>query len=63
MQALLSGSQALEAQPLSLHLPVRQAELFRWCLSYGMRVIKPMSLMTMGEYQEPRGCYLPSMLY
>ncbi len=63
MQVLLSGAQTLEAQPLSFLLPVRQAELFRWCLSHGMKVIKPMFLMTMGEYQEPRGSYLPSVLY
>jgi predicted N-acetyltransferase YhbS len=58
LRALLTG-----AGPLSFLLPTRQAGLFRWCLSKGMRVIKTMTLMTTGEYQEPRGSYLPSVLY
>jgi len=37
--------------------------LFRWCLKHGMRMIKPLTLMAMGEYHEPRGCYLPSVGY
>lgn len=64
MRALLSGvSQLSNGQPLSFLLPTRQASLFRWCLQQGMRVIKPMNLMTMGEYQQPRACYLPSVGY
>jgi GNAT superfamily N-acetyltransferase len=63
METLLSGATALTGQPLSFLLPTRQAELFRWCLSQGLRVIKPMTLMSMGTYQEPRGCFLPSVLY
>jgi GNAT superfamily N-acetyltransferase len=63
MQDLLLGAAKLTGQPLSFLLPTRQAELFRWCLSQGLRVVKPMTLMAMGEYQEPRGCFLPSVLY
>jgi GNAT superfamily N-acetyltransferase len=63
MRALLAGAGALSAEPLSLLLPTRQANLFRWCLHQGMQAIKPMTLMTMGHYQEPRGCYFPSVLY
>jgi hypothetical protein len=63
MQALLAGAGRLTGQPVSFLLPTRQAELFRWCLDQGLRVVKPMSLMAMGEYQEPRGCFLPSVLY
>jgi hypothetical protein len=44
-------------------LPTRQAGLFRWCLQNKMRVVKPMSLMAMGEYEEPRGAFLPSVMY
>ncbi len=50
-------------QPISFLLPTRQSAFFRWCLKQGMRVIKPMTLMTVGEYQEPRSCYLPSVGY
>jgi hypothetical protein len=53
----------MSPEPLSLLLPTRQANLFRWCLHQGMRAIKPMTLMTMGRYQEPEGCYFPSVLY
>jgi predicted N-acetyltransferase YhbS len=63
MRALLAGAGAMSPEPLSLLLLTRQANLFRWCLHQGMRAIKPMTLMTMGHYQEPRGCYFPSVLY
>ncbi|QRM29142.1 GNAT family N-acetyltransferase [Microvirga sp. VF16] len=63
MRALLAGAGAMSAEPLSLLLPTRQANLFRWCLHQGMSVIKPMNLMTIGTYQEPKGCYFPSVLY
>jgi predicted N-acetyltransferase YhbS len=63
MKALLLGAGAVSAEPLSFLLPVRQANFFRWCLSEGLRVIKPMTLMVMGEYQEPDGCYFVSVLY
>ena len=63
MQNLLIGAANLTKQPLSFLLPTRNGELFRWCLRKGMKVIKPLSLMSMGEYQEPRGSFLPSVLY
>ena len=44
-------------------LPSRNAELFRWCLDHGLRMLQPMTLMTIGLYNEPRGAYLPSVLY
>lgn len=62
MQALLLGA-GNHCEQLSFILPTRQTALFRWLLKQGMKVIKPMTLMSMGEYQEPRGCYLPSVGY
>jgi GNAT superfamily N-acetyltransferase len=44
-------------------LPARNGELLRWCLSKGLRVVQPMTLMTVGLYNEPAGPYLPSILY
>ena len=44
-------------------LPMRNAELFRWCLARGLRLIQPMTLMSRGFYQEPGGAFLPSILY
>jgi GNAT superfamily N-acetyltransferase len=62
MQALILGA-GNQCEQLSFLLPTRQTELFRWCLKNGMRVIKPLTLMSMGDYREPRGCYLPSVGY
>jgi GNAT superfamily N-acetyltransferase len=44
-------------------LPTRNAELFRWCLEHGLRVVQPMTLMSIGLYNEPQGAFLPSILY
>jgi len=64
MRALLIGAGNLvQDQPMTFLLPTRQTSLFRWCLKHGMRVIKPLTLMAMGEYHEPRGRYLPSVGY
>jgi predicted N-acetyltransferase YhbS len=44
-------------------LPTRNGDLFRWCLSNGLRVSEPMTLMSRGLYNEPAGAFLPSILY
>lgn len=44
-------------------LPTRNSDLLRWCLQNGLRVVQPMTLMSMGLYNEPRGAFLPSILY
>jgi GNAT superfamily N-acetyltransferase len=44
-------------------LPMRNAELFRWCLEHGLQVVQVMTLMTIGLYNEPTGAYLPSILF
>ena len=44
-------------------LPTRNGELFRWCLSSGLRITQPMTLMSKGQYNEPAGAFLPSILY
>lgn len=46
-----------------LLLPTRNGELFRWCLTHGLRITQPMTLMTKGLYNEPSGAFLPSVLY
>lgn len=65
MRALLVGAGNLGGadRPLSFLLPTRQTNLFRWCLSKGLRVVKPLTLMSKGRYEEPRGCFLPSVGY
>jgi len=44
-------------------LPTRNGELFRWCLSNGLRIAQPMTLMSKGLYNEPAGAFLPSISY
>jgi GNAT superfamily N-acetyltransferase len=61
LKALLSAANDF-GQPGTL-VPTRNTDLFRWCLENGLRVIQPMTLMTIGLYNEPTGAYLPSILY
>jgi predicted N-acetyltransferase YhbS len=44
-------------------LPVRNGELFLWCLERGLRVVHMMTLMSTGLYAEPAGAFLPSVHY
>jgi len=61
LQALIGAAQAF-AGPGFL-LPVRNTELFRWCLNHDLRVVEPMTLMSLGLYNAPAGPFLPSILY
>lgn len=64
MQALLLGAAASSSEvEVSFYLPVRYASLFRWCLQEGLRALKPLAVMAIGDYQQPAGCYFPSYLY
>jgi GNAT superfamily N-acetyltransferase len=62
MKALLLGAGAASDEPVALLVPLRSG-LFRWCLDQGLRGVKPMNVMTRGEYQEPQGSWFPSVLY
>ena len=44
-------------------LPTRNGDLFRWCLERGLRIVQPMTLMSMGLYNKAGGAFLPSILY
>ena len=61
VKALLGAAEGISGP--GIIVPTRNADLFRWCLENGMRVLYPMTLMTMGLYNEPAGAYLPSVLY
>jgi predicted N-acetyltransferase YhbS len=62
MKALLLGAAAAVNEPIAFLVPLRSG-LFRWSLGEGLRLVKPMNLMALGEYQEPRGSWFPSVLY
>ncbi len=49
--------------PAGFLLPTRNGELFRWCLQNGLKVVQPMTLMSLGLYNEPSGSFLPSIYY
>jgi len=61
LQALIASTSAFLGP--GIIVPTRNAELFRWCLQSGLKVVEPMTLMTVGLYNEPTGAYLPSVLY
>jgi GNAT superfamily N-acetyltransferase len=44
-------------------LPTRNSEVLRWCLERGLRIVQPMTLMSVGLYNEPAGAFMPSVLY
>ena len=61
LQALIA--RAKEFQGPGILVPTRNTELLRWCLQNGLRVVEPMTLMTLGLYNEPKGAYLPSISF
>ena len=44
-------------------VPSRNGELLRWCLGQGLKITQPLTLMTLGLYNEPAGAFLPSITY
>lgn len=61
MKALIVGSP--EISGAGLFLPLRNGDLFRWCLQHGLRATQPMTLMVRGDYEETQGGYLPNVLF
>ena len=61
VQALIANADTFQGP--GILVPTRNAGLFRWCMENGLRVVQPMTLMTLGMYNEPAGAYLPSILY
>jgi GNAT superfamily N-acetyltransferase len=59
--ALLASAEAYVG--LGVLVPSRNAELVRWCLERGLRIVQQSTLMTIGLYNEPAGAYLPSILF
>jgi hypothetical protein len=61
IKALISAATAFGGP--GFLVPTRNGDLLRWCFANGLRIVQPMTLMTVGLYNEPRGGYLPSILY
>ncbi len=61
LQAILAAADGFGGP--GILTPSRNSELFRWCLAHGLKVVEPMTLMSLGLYNEPKGAFLPSILY
>jgi predicted N-acetyltransferase YhbS len=60
IKALIGATAAFEGPGF---LVPSRSPLLRWCLDHELRVVQLMTLMTIGLYNEPRGAFLPSILY
>jgi L-amino acid N-acyltransferase YncA len=61
MQALIASAESF-AGP-GILVPSRNHLLMRWCLANGLRVVQPMTLMSVGLFNDPSGAWLPSVLF
>jgi predicted N-acetyltransferase YhbS len=58
-----ASAKAPEGASVAMLVPIRRTDFYRWCLTGGLRTVKPMTLMTIGDYQEPTGAFYPSVIY
>lgn len=61
LQAMIASADSFGGP--GILVPSRNNVLFRWCLANGLRVVQPMTLMTLGLYNEPAGAWMPSILF
>ncbi len=61
LQAIIASAESFGGP--GILVPVRNSALFRWCLSNGLRVVQPLTLMSTGLYNTPQGAWLPSILF
>ncbi|MDV2997510.1 MAG: hypothetical protein N4J56_007215 [Chroococcidiopsis sp. SAG 2025] len=61
LKALIGAARTFEGA--GFLLPTRNGELFRWCLQHGLRVVQPLTLMSLGLYNQPQGAFLPSIIF
>ena len=61
LQSLIASAESFGGP--GILVPSRNNALFRWCLSNGLRVVQPMTLMSVGLYNQPTGAWLPSILF
>ena len=61
MQAMIASAEGFGGP--GILVPSRNHALLRWCLANGLRVVQPMTLMSVGLYNEPAGAWLPSISF
>ena len=61
LKALIGAAQEFSGP--GFLLPTRNGDVLRWCLAHGLKIVQPLTLMSRGVYQEPRGAFMPSILF
>jgi GNAT superfamily N-acetyltransferase len=61
LMALLASAETYMG--LGIIVPSRNAELLRWCLRHGLKIVQQSTLMSTGLYNQPAGAYLPSIVF
>jgi hypothetical protein len=61
MEAMIASAESFDGP--GILVPSRNSALLRWCLGNGLRVVQPMTLMSLGLYNEPAGAWLPSVVF
>lgn len=61
MQSLIASAESFAGS--GILVPSRNSALLRWCLANGLRIVQPLTLMSVGLYNTPAGAWLPSILY
>jgi len=61
MKSLIASAESFDGP--GILIPSRNSALLRWCLANGLRIVQPMTLMSVGLYTEPAGAWLPSILF
>lgn len=61
LQALIASADSFGGP--GILVPSRNNEVLRWCLANGLRIVQPMTLMSMGLYNEPAGAWMPSISF
>ena len=61
LQALLASVDSFVGP--GILVPSRNSALLRWCLANGLRVVQPLTLMSIGLYTDPAGAWLPSIVF
>ncbi|HEV2135194.1 MAG TPA: hypothetical protein VGR47_13250 [Terracidiphilus sp.] len=61
LQALIAATESFPGS--GILVPSRNSGLLQWCLRDGLRVVQPLTLMSIGLYSEPAGAWLPSIVF
>jgi predicted N-acetyltransferase YhbS len=61
LQSLIASAESFVGP--GILVPSRNSALLRWCLANGLRIVQPMTLMSIGLYNDPAGAWLPSVIF